>query len=124
MKNAPVVWLVATKCTPAVEEEFNKWYDGTHIPMVFESKPLKRVTRYKLAPITENDPAVLRASETEYPTYLTIYEFKDRQAFEAWYSSPQLAAARAEIKETWGDRIRMYETKWRVLYEPMKTWQR
>ena len=112
MRDKPVVFLVGTQCAPELEEKFNKWYDETHIPMLLKSKLLDEVTRYKLAPDTEG----------EYPTYLAIYEFKDRQAFETWQSSPEMAAAREERQQTWVEKD--FEVKWRVVYEPLKTWHR
>ena len=110
MQEKSTVYLVGARCTPELDEEFNRWYDETHIPMLLKSPWLEGVTRYKLAPVMEGD----------YPEYLVICEFKSRQAFEAWVSGPEVHAAREELKETWKDKD--LEIKWRVVYEPLKTW--
>ena len=112
MQDKPVVFVVGTQCAPELDEKFNNWYNGTHIPMLLESEHLVGVTRYKLAPVTKG----------EYPTYLALYEFKDRQGFEAWYSGPELLAARGERKETWAEKD--FEVKWTAVYEPLKTWHK
>jgi len=80
--------------------------------MLLESEHLQRLTRYKLAPVIEG----------EYPSYLAIYEFKDRQGFEAWMSGPELLAASKDTQQTWAEGE--FEAPWLVLYEPLKTWQK
>jgi len=109
METSPVINIVATKCPPEVEEKFNNWYDEMHVPILFKNKGMKKVTRYR----------ILKESE-EYPTYLAIYEFESRQAFEAYETSPELDAGRAEMKETWKEGE--FDIKWRVQYEALKVW--
>lgn len=111
MENRPLINVVATQCKPEVEEKFNKWYDEVHIPLLFKFKGMLGVTRYRI--LQESD---------EYPTYLAIYRFKSRQAYQEYQNSPELAAGREEMKETWKEGG--WEIKWRVQYEEMKTWQR
>jgi quinol monooxygenase YgiN len=106
-----VVNLVTTECQPEVEAKFNKWYDEIHIPLLFEFKGMKKVTRYKILKTTEG-----------FPAYLAIYEFEDRQAYEEYEQSPEITAARAEMKETWPGKG--FEIKWRVQYEEIKTWEK
>lgn len=111
METKPVINVVATQCRPEVEAKFNKWYDEIHIPLLFKFKGMKKVTRYK----------ILRESG-EYPAYLAIYEFESQKALEEYETSPELAAGREEMKETW--KGEGFEIKWRVQYEAMKTWER
>ena len=110
MLDKPWILIAGTESSPGMDETYNEWYNGTHIPMMLESKWAKGVTRYKLVPIIEGD----------YPKYLAIYDFDDRHAFEAWGTSPELAAARADRVAKWSDDD--FVTKWRALYEPIKTW--
>ena len=113
MENKPVILIAGTQCTRAeLDERFNKWYDEVHIPMLLKSEWLEGVTRYKLAPLTEGD----------YPRYMVVYEFKDIEAFKAWDSSEITEAAREERKQSWADED--FEIKWRVVYEPMKSWHK
>ncbi len=61
------VWLVATKCTdPAREEEFNRWYDGTHLPDLLAVPGITAARRYKLS-----GPANPKEPDAQY---LAIYE--------------------------------------------------
>ena len=128
MNDKPVILAVGTQCAPELEEKFNNWYNGTHVPMLLESKWLDVVTRYKLAPIAQDKLApatqdrLAPITQAEYPKYLAIYEFKNRQAFEAWTSCPEFIAAIKETGETWAED--RFELKWMVLYEPMKTWHK
>lgn len=111
MESSPVINVVATQCQPEVEGKFNKWYDEVHIPILFKFKGMKKVTRYKIVKETE-----------EYPSYLAIYEFESRKAYEEYAKSPELAAGRAEMEETWKEGG--FEIKWRVQYEAMKIWEK
>jgi hypothetical protein len=61
------VWLVATKCTdPAREEEFNRWYDNTHLPDLLAVPGIVAARRYKLS-----GPANPKEPEAQY---LAVYE--------------------------------------------------
>lgn len=111
METQPIINIIAIQCLPEVEEKFNRWYDEIHVPLLLKFQGIKEVTRYKIVNETE-----------EYPTYLTIYNFESQKAYEAYETSPELAAAREEMRETWKDGG--YEVKWRVQYELMKTWKR
>ena len=111
MENKAVINVVATRCRPEVEEKFNKWYDEVHIPLLFKFKGMKEVTRYKILKDTG-----------EYPTYLTLYLFENREDYEEYAASPELAAGREEMAETWKDGG--FDIEWRVPYEAVKTWKR
>ena len=111
MENKPVIHVVATQCKPEVEEKFNKWYDEVHVPLLFKFREMKKVTRYKTLKDT-----------SEYPKYLAIYEFESCKDYEEYAASPELVAGRKEMAETWKEDV--FDIKWRVQYEAMKTWQK
>lgn len=111
METKPVIHMVATRCQPEDEEKFNRWYDEIHIPLLLKFKGMKKVTRYKIIYETE-----------EYPKYLAMYKFESQKAYEEYETSPELAAAREEQRETWKERG--FEVKWRVQYELIKTLER
>jgi len=106
-----IINIVATECQPEAEEKFNKWYNEIHIPLLLKSQGLKKVTRYKVAKKSD-----------DVPTYIAIYEFESRQAFEDYGKSAELAAARAEMNETW--KGGGFEIKWRGPYEAMQAWEK
>lgn len=117
MKNSSVIWVVGTQCKPGVDEnKFNKWYDEVHIPMML--KHVKKVTRSKLA-----DKIYHVANEThECPKYLTIYEFENQEALDAWMTSPERTIAGDDKLATWGEGGG-YEVFWATQYDNMKTWE-
>jgi len=103
--------IMGTRCRPEQEAKFNKWYEEVHIPLGLKFKGMKGATRCKIA-----------NAAPEYPTYITIYEFESRKAFEDYGKSPELAAMLAEMKETWKDGG--FDVVWRVQYEVLKTWRK
>ena len=111
MEDKSILFIVATECAPEVEEKFNKWYNEVHIPMLLEMKGIKEVRRYKLA--TENG---------EYPKYLATYKFENLSAYKEFETGSVLAACKEEMAETWKEN--MFEIKWRVAYEPLRSWLR
>ena len=111
MADSPYLWLVGTRISAELEDEFNKWYDEVHIPMLTTGGHIKAVNRYKLSDVAESDQS----------PYLAVYEFKDIETFKAWQASTQLADARKEMKETWGGRA--LELLTRAFYEPVSHWE-
>ena len=111
MEAKPVMHVVGTECPPEMEEKFDTWYSERHVPDLLKFKGVKRVTRYRgLHP------------GGEYPKFLTIYEFNNRQDFEAYYTSPERATAAEDwikIQKELGASL-----KWSVQFEVIETWQR
>jgi quinol monooxygenase YgiN len=106
MANNQVIFIVGTTCRVKDVAKFNKWYDEVHIPMLMKSRYLKGVSRYR-AVVNAGDP----------PRYIAIYRFANMKDFEAQQAGPELAAARAEMRETWGNDA---EVTSRVHYELVK----
>ena len=84
MEDKSIFFIVATECTPEMEEKFNKWYDEVHIPMLLEMKGLKEVSRHKL----------VRGNNDQYPKYIATYKFEDMEAYEEFENGPVLAACK------------------------------
>ena len=121
MKKELVAFLIATQCSPDMEEEFTKWYNEVHIPMCLESKLLKRVTHYKLAlPVEGVTQHKASYTEGDYPKHLVVYEFKDSEEAIAWWNSPERLAAKEERQQRW--KGREFEVNWLAIYEPIMSW--
>ena len=118
MESKTVIWMVGTQVKPGVDEEkFNKWYDEVHIPMLLVGNYVKRVSRSKLAEKTHHV-----ANEThECPKYLTLYEFKNEDDFEAWMTCPEREAAGKDKLDTWGLEGG-YEVFWATRYDAIQEW--
>jgi uncharacterized protein (TIGR02118 family) len=103
--------LVGINCPPELDDEFNRWYNTTHVPLIMKFPRIKKAIRAKIdQPISD------------LPQYLAIYEFESRTDFEDWLASPELAAAAKEANETWSEK--KYERKFFVEYEVVKIWGR
>ena len=111
MQTTHVINIVATDCQPDEEQRFNLWYDGVHVPFLLEFGGLLSVARYKLASAADGQAR-----------YLAIYEFASREDYEAFTRSPEVATARAEMRQTWGEKG--LDVKWRAQYELLRMWQR
>lgn len=107
MARKPCLWLVWTRCALELDEEFNRWYDETHIPLLNREGHISSITRYRLSSEVESNQS----------PYLAVYEFKDVSTFKSWLASASLAEARREMKESWGGRD--MEITSRALYEPV-----
>lgn len=114
METEPAILVVGTEISPEAEEEWNMWYNEKHVPELLEVEGMIRVTRYKIFDDKEGP-----YEEGKYPKYLAIYEFENRQAAEAFATSPEIYAGRADWKKNWLPRGMVL--KWRVYYEPIKT---
>jgi hypothetical protein len=110
LKNKHVINIVASDCKPEEEEKFNSWYDEIHIPFLLKYKGLVSVTRYKLSGTVEGQAR-----------YLAVYEFSSREDLERFPGSPEVAAARAEMIQTWGEKG--IDIRWRAPYEMLRKWE-
>ncbi|MBU4566891.1 MAG: DUF4286 family protein [Desulfarculus sp.] len=75
--NGDYIWQVSVEyIDPAQEEEWNKWYNGVHVPQVLACPGFHRARRYK--------------SPEGSPKYIAIYDIDDEKTLQ----SPELAAIR------------------------------
>jgi len=114
MSGAPVIWTVGLECRPEDDDKFNRWYDEVHVPMLLEGGHVVRVTRYRLSGETHD----VAPGAMQCPTYQTIYEFEDEDAFSSWMREDRAAAA-SDKAATWGDRG--YDVIWAARYDLMKS---
>jgi uncharacterized protein (TIGR02118 family) len=112
MAKSRVLNIVATECSPENDVHFNRWYDEVHIPMLLKYEGLKKVTRYQI-----------KDADGEKSRYLAIYEFDTKEALDAYSRSPEFKAAIEEMEDTL-KKEPLFELKWAVAYEPLKTWEK
>jgi hypothetical protein len=68
------IMLVLTNAVPGTDDEFNAWYDDTHLVDVLEHGPFTGARRFRLAD----------ADATDAPyRYLAVYDIEDGKAEEA-----------------------------------------
>ncbi len=104
-----VINVGGVDCPTELEEKFNEWYDKVHIPILLKTGEFKKVTRFKRI-----------GEDKNYPKFLMIYEFEDKQAFARYERHPAMAEALVEMKQSWpkGGPV---QRKWRVQYEAIGT---
>lgn len=108
MDGTPVIYVVKTQCQPQYEKEFNTWYDEVHIPLLLKFKGLRKVTRYRAI-----------NSSKQYPEYIAVYEFPNKQIMDEYINSPERAAALEEMRSTW--KKGEWELKGHRYYEVLRT---
>lgn len=107
MSKPRFLYQLQIRCAPELEDEFNKWYNEVHMPLVMKGGMLKAATRYVLTDAVESD----------LPKYTTICEFEDRETFEKWVASDELAVARKDRVEVMSGKDVVWTS--RAFYEPM-----
>ena len=103
--------VVANEPSAEKEAEYNKWYNEKHIPMMFRFKDLKKAGRYRLT-----------GENKQCSKYLAVFEFENTEDMEAFYQSPEFAAAVKDFDEKWKDGG--FIDKWGASYELIKTWEK
>lgn len=111
MESNIIINVVGAQCRPEVEKKLNKWLGEVHFPMLLKFEGLRRVSHYQITKADER-----------YPNILTLFEFDNQQAFEAFEVSPELAEARKDSSETRPEVAS--EMMWRVQYKCLGTWQK
>ncbi len=109
-----IISIDGTVCPPAMEAEFQQWYDRWHIPQSMKFRGLTRVTRYRFAAFGGD------ATVTEYPQYLAIRRFRDLDALKAWNESQEQEVASRHFDEL---KAGGAELSWRVNYQHIKSWK-
>lgn len=106
-----IIQIVASESTPEKEAEFNRWYSGVHVPMLFGYKGLKRASRYKRI-----------GGDRKSASYLAIYEFETKEDMDGFTKSPAFADTVEDFekrKEEVG-----FNMKWAASYELVTTLER
>jgi len=106
-----VMNMVMVDCRTEVDEKYNEWYNKVHIPKCLEYDGMLRATRYRLL-----------KGPLGHARYLTLYEFKDQNAMDAFPNSPECKAATQEMRETWRDKD--FEIKLAAQYETIGVFER
>jgi hypothetical protein len=85
------VLTVVLPVPPGRAGEWNRWYDGHHMPTVFTIAPAVAVG-HRFAPI----------SEPSSGDYLVLYEFTSRADLDAWQAGTTVAGKHDEYVQRWG----------------------
>ena len=94
---------------PARETEFNEWYNTDHIYWPMKSPLIQAAERYERL-----------GGDNRYPKYFALYRLENEPAFQAYSTSPERKASRAERDRCWPASI--FVERWRVGYTRIARW--
>jgi hypothetical protein len=106
-----IILIVASEPSAEKEQEYNLWYSGQHVPMMFEFKGMRKASRY-----------VRSGQNPQSPKYLAVYEFESKDDLGAFTKSVEFASAVKDFDEKWKDGG--FEGKWGASYELIDSWQK
>lgn len=119
MEHDHLLSLVTAACRPEVEEEFNRWYDESHVPNLLKVPGYLSGRRFRLV----DDPVLAHLGMK--PKYLALYEIDGPASVPAIADPDRMSpAARAELQNfvTTGVPMLQGDIGWNI-YRPLaKHW--
>ena len=110
--------VIGSDAPPEVEEEWSDWYTRNHTPDACKFKGITRGIRYRL--VTSETLDINPTPEgKEYPKYLAVYMFENREALKEWDTSPERQYCVDDWTKKWTNRGP--NIGWRLYYEPVLT---
>lgn len=113
MENTRVYELVSSSPRPGKETEYQKWYDE-HVEWAFQFKGITRVLRLGCFQLPKGNYGTC-------PQYLTLYEFENKAAMDAFYQSPMM---KNPDKQAVKEAEKNFEMYWAGAYKPVKKLER
>jgi len=110
MSSKPYLWIVFMRFPAEMEEEFNRWYDEVHIPLVSAAGHFRSMTRYRLTD----------ALPSELSKYVAVCEFESEEVFRDWLVSEARAEAARDTAARWEGTGMEFMPK--GFYEPYKSY--
>lgn len=111
MSSKPYLWIVFMRFPAGLEDEFNRWYDEVHVPLVTGGGHFFAITRYRLTDAFPSDLA----------KYIAVCEFKGEDIFRQWLVSGARAEAARDTAATWEGMDMEFMPK--GFYEPYKRYE-
>lgn len=116
MAETRVFWVVGTQCLPDTDEEdYNRWYNESHVPLLMANGLVKRTWRMKLSDTVYHEAKTTHTA----PRYMAIYEFESGVDLEKWLSD-RSAGTRDKLQK-WGENGG-YEVFWTSRYDVIGAW--
>ncbi len=104
--------MVAMDCIPEEEDSFNRWYNSVHMPLTLRYDGLLGAVRFRKL-----------SAAGDQADYLTVFRFRDQAALDAFFTSPEVIAARDAMKRRWNASDPV-EIRWRAQYENIGSWEK
>ncbi|KZT74994.1 hypothetical protein DAEQUDRAFT_720200 [Daedalea quercina L-15889] len=116
-KPAPYVVFVCLGFKPEYEDEFNKWYDEEHIPMLSKAPGWVRTRRFVLKDWGQMGVEGQK-QQKEPPKYLALHEWQSKDVFHS-------AEYKAAMSTPWRDKVMQgVVSKERRVMTFLKMWSR
>ncbi|MBN1188299.1 MAG: EthD family reductase [Dehalococcoidales bacterium] len=100
MSNPQLLSIIETECQSKDAEEFNRWYNDVHIPMLLKSPGVSGVSRFEIA-VEAGQP----------PRFMAVYKFNSEKDIEEFQKSPQTSEAIKDFNDNWGTRVKLVSNK-------------
>lgn len=126
-ENAPIMHLEGFSLPTGDQEKFETWFSKwgyeLYIPWLMKMPGLMEYSCYKLNEIVSPTRSEYYTPKrpVEYPPYLSILHFKDREAYNTYENSIELAGFRDHIKMPFP---RGLDFTWYVQYQLVKSWRK
>jgi len=111
-----VYYFVTADCSDAIEAKYNDWFDNVHLPLLAKHSKLRSVSRYRWSQASKEfvENSGIRVA-TDWPKYLTVYEFDTQADAEEFLTSKEFKEGGQEAAQTW--KPGEISVPWRVHYE-------
>lgn len=119
---AELIQLLGVKISQEVKDEFHEWHDTFFATRLAHNPHILRLQRYELVTGIDNPDHPFAKRLAEYPTSLSILNFKDDISFRTFQNYPEAALFRQEMNTRWNsDKVKVLM---RTEYALFKTWTR
>jgi heme-degrading monooxygenase HmoA len=108
----PILRITGTEPPPGMDEAYNSWYNDPHVEEVMGFGGLSWATRWKL-----RGPSTPPGT---YPTYFSIYQWKNQKALDRWQTSPEREANANDFLENWA--AKEARLIWFAEYDWIRQW--
>ena len=104
--HSKVLFIVGHDIPPAMEEEYNAWYNTEHIPHMLRVPGVLTARRFKFYKEKSSSPTDERTTNPKYipnPQYITIYDLESEKVLQS-----------AEFKKEGGTPWTLWMRRWRI----------
>jgi heme-degrading monooxygenase HmoA len=88
-----VLYMIHVKIPVKIEEQWNKWHNNEHIPMISTVPGFLQVRKFRCL---SNNP--------QEADYFVVYELRNREAYDLYVKSEEGQRIRQHYLDAWGSR--------------------
>jgi hypothetical protein len=104
---------------PETAQKFYKWLEEKQVPGIFKYQGIRKAMHCKRIDLSIPFTPVV----TEYPLYITMFEYANREMLDKSMESPDIQHAAQDGVATWGTDVGIKKI-WFTAYEVVKSWEK